>query len=239
MACCPVHGAAGGDRRPSLRIRERNSRVYLDCFAGCDGKAVVEALGLSFHDLGYKSDPDWRKRIQTKAVHSAGKREPLGKQEAIYRYTDEHGELIAEKLRFEGKIFLWRRPQAGGGWLWKVDRSTLPLYMLHEIVPAKACVLTEGEKDVETLRSLGMAATTAPNGAESWRLDYAHWFANKKVWILPDSDPPGLRYAHQAAKQILTFARRVRIVYLPEGKDVTDFLRAHSKDELGKLMRQV
>lgn len=239
MACCPVHGAAGGDHNPSLSIRDRDGKVRLHCFVGCDGKEIVNALGLTFHDLGYESDPAWRNRIKASVVRPAGHKKPLGTLEATYRYTDERGELVAEKLRFEGKVFLWRKPQAGGGWIWKVDRENLPLYMLHEVVNSKACVLTEGEKDVETLRSLGMVATTAPNGVKSWRPEFAQYFANKKVWILPDSDKPGIQYAHESAKAILPVAKSVRIVYLPEAKDVTEFLATHPASELGKLMRQV
>ncbi len=237
MACCPVHGAAGGDRNPSLSIWDDGGRVALNCHAGCDWRTVVQALGLTSDDLGHSADRSWRKRIKTAAVRPAEARKPLGKQEATYRYTDERGELVAEKLRFEGKVFLWRKPQVGGGWIWKIDRETLPLYMLHELANTQACVLTEGEKDVETLRALGLVATTAPNGAKSWRPEFAGHFKNKRVYILPDSDAPGVKYAHEAAKAILPVAKMVRIVYLPDGKDVTDYLTRHAPKELGKLMR--
>ncbi len=237
MASCPVHGAAGGDRNPSLSIWDDGDRVAINCHAGCEWREVVKALGLTSDDLGHSSDHGWKRRIKTIAVRPAGARKPLGNVEAIYRYTDEHGELMAEKLRYEGKVFLWRRPQAGGGWLWKIDRAALPLYMLHELVHAKTCVLTEGEKDVETIRGVGMVATTAPNGAKSWRPEFAQKFKGKRVFILPDNDAPGIKYAHEAAKAILTFAKSVRIVYLPDGKDVTDYLSRHTASELGKLMR--
>jgi hypothetical protein len=203
---------------------------------GCEPIEIVKSIGLTFSDLGYSSDPQWKQRIKTQVVRPSGARKPLGKPESTYRYTDERGELVAEKQRFEGKVFLWRRPQAGGGWVWKVDRQHLPLYMLHELVKSKACILTEGEKDVESIRKLGMVATTAPNGAKSWRPEFAQWFAGKRVWILPDSDLPGKQYAHEAAKAILPLAAMVRIVYLPEGKDVTDYLEKHSPVELRALM---
>lgn len=237
MACCPVHGAAGGDRNPSLSIWDDGGRVAINCHAGCDWREVVKALGLTSEDLGHSSDHGWRRRIKTSAVRPAGARKPLGDPEAIYRYTDAHGELVAEKLRFPGKVFLWRKPKLGGGWDWKMDRAALPLYMLHELAHARICVLTEGEKDVETIRRMGMVATTAPNGANSWRPEFAQQFKSKRVFILPDSDAPGIKYAHVAAKEILPFAKSVRIVYLPDGKDVTDYLSRHTASELGKLMR--
>ena len=48
MAPCPSHD----DRNPSLSLREgRDGRVLIKCFAGCDYKDVVGALGLQTADL--------------------------------------------------------------------------------------------------------------------------------------------------------------------------------------------
>jgi hypothetical protein len=40
MARCPAHD----DRTPSLSISERNGKALLHCFAGCEQRAVIEAL---------------------------------------------------------------------------------------------------------------------------------------------------------------------------------------------------
>jgi len=48
VALCPAHD----DRRPSLSIRATPAgRILLHCFAGCATEAVLEAIGLSWHDL--------------------------------------------------------------------------------------------------------------------------------------------------------------------------------------------
>ncbi len=48
LARCPAHD----DRHPSLSIGEGDDgRVLLRCWAGCETKAVLEALGLSWSDL--------------------------------------------------------------------------------------------------------------------------------------------------------------------------------------------
>jgi hypothetical protein len=47
MARCPAHG----DKSASLSIREVEGRVLVHCFAGCDTRAVVGALGLRLSDL--------------------------------------------------------------------------------------------------------------------------------------------------------------------------------------------
>ena len=48
MARCPAHG----DRSPSLSIRELpDGTLLIRCFAGCDARAITEAVGLTLADL--------------------------------------------------------------------------------------------------------------------------------------------------------------------------------------------
>lgn len=47
MARCPAHP----DRRPSLSVRDGETRVLLHCFAGCQTEDVLAALGLGWRDL--------------------------------------------------------------------------------------------------------------------------------------------------------------------------------------------
>lgn len=234
MARCPAHP----DRDPSLSIRDGEKGVVLYCFAGCTMKSILAALGLTFGDLGYNSEPSWRKRIRKDAVRDVGHRKPLGELEATYCYTDERGNPIAEKLRFANKVFLWRRPQAGGGWVWKVDRNALPLYRLHAVIAAPVVCLTEGEKDVHSLNRCGAVATTAPNGAKSWKAEYAKYFQGKTVWIIPDSDDPGKTYAMKSARDISAVAKRVGIVSVAPAKDVSDYLKDHTVGDLRSLVEK-
>lgn len=235
MARCPVHK----DRTPSLSIRGKDGKVRLHCFVGCDSRDILSALGLTFHDLGYASDTLWKQRIRPAAVRPFGPRKRLGTIEAIYPYTDARGELIAEKIRYERKVFLWRRPQAGGGWLWKVDRTALPIYRLHQVIRASRVCIVEGEKDADNLAKLlkpGWAVTTAPNGAKSWRPEFRDYFAGKKIFIIPDFDGAGRVYAESVAKQLAGIAS-VRIVSVAPLKDVSDYLTERSLGELSGLFR--
>jgi phage/plasmid primase-like uncharacterized protein len=48
MACCPVHD----DRAPSVSIKlESDNKILIKCFAGCDTKSIVSAIGLTIGDL--------------------------------------------------------------------------------------------------------------------------------------------------------------------------------------------
>jgi len=47
MARCPAHD----DKRASLSIRDADGRLLLHCFASCNSRDVVAAIGLSLADL--------------------------------------------------------------------------------------------------------------------------------------------------------------------------------------------
>ncbi len=46
---CPAHNDDG--QRGDLTFREADGKIVLHCWHGCDGKDVVEALGLKWSDL--------------------------------------------------------------------------------------------------------------------------------------------------------------------------------------------
>lgn len=50
MAKCPAHD----DRTPSLSIRSEKGKTLIHCFAGCETKNVLKAIGLDLKDL-YKN----------------------------------------------------------------------------------------------------------------------------------------------------------------------------------------
>ena len=48
LACCPAHE----DKSPSLSIMQNESgKIFVHCFAGCDGKAIMGAIGMTLSDL--------------------------------------------------------------------------------------------------------------------------------------------------------------------------------------------
>lgn len=47
IACCPAHN----DRSPSLAISDKDGRILLHCFAGCETEDVLAAIGMTFSDL--------------------------------------------------------------------------------------------------------------------------------------------------------------------------------------------
>jgi putative DNA primase/helicase len=238
-----AHCCAHPDKKASLAISEGRKGVLIHCYAGCDTRAVVEAMGLRLSDLYYDaaSPPERLAVAQERAKRMApvthqdlAKREhkygPKGRVVARYDYTDSTGVCIATKLRLDPKSFLWRKPDGNWG-----QPRDCPIYNLHRVRNADLVIVTEGEKDCDSLNVLGYVATTAPNGAASWRPEYAEYFRGKTVLVIPDNDAPGREYAVKVCGSLHGIARFVEVVEIPDGfKDVSDFL-AHASDPKSAL----
>ncbi len=149
---------------------------------------------------------------------------------AAYSYVDEEGRLLYQNCRFAPKDFRQRRPDGKDGWLWNLNGQRRVLYHLPELLRTPLTdwlIITEGERDVENLRTLGFAATTS-GGAQTWRPEFARHFHGRLVAVCGDADEPGRAYVYQVADSLIGVAGEVRIVELPADlKDISDFIEDH------------
>jgi hypothetical protein len=143
---------------------------------------------------------------------------------ATYPYHDESGTLLYEVVRYEPKDF--RQRKADG--TWHLDGVRRVLYRLAELMKAETVYIVEGEKDVDTLRGIGLTATCNPGGAGKWRADYVEAFnAHQHVVILPDNDEPGRKHAQQVAESLYGKVVSLKVLDLPglpAKGDVSDWL---------------
>jgi len=226
-AHCPAHD----DHNPSLSVEAgEDGKVLLHCFAGCTSEAIVATLGLTMSDLfaGDKKPAKSEKKVHRKIVKT-------------YQYRDLKGALCFETVRFEPKDFLQRRPdpKCPGRWIWDMKGVRRTLYRLPELLasnPREWIIVTEGEKDVESLRTLGFAATTCCGGAGKWHLTDSTPLMKWRVAILPHSDVPGKKHAGQIATSLCGKASELKIVAVPEGcKDISGWIEAHDSQTAPEL----
>jgi putative DNA primase/helicase len=212
---CPVHE----DRKNSLSIGEQGGKILVKCHAGCDTRSVLSAVNLSFKDISPMKDND--------AVVDR------------YVYTDEQGNPLFRVSRTASKNFFQERFEEGK-FIPGLKGARRVLYKLPELAKAKSVVVVEGEKDVESLRKLGLVATRNPGGAGKWQQSYTVALKGKRVAIIPDNDKPGREHALKVARSIIGVAGSVKIIELREVSekgDVSDFLTKHTKQELLDLVK--
>ncbi|MBR4050854.1 MAG: toprim domain-containing protein [Clostridia bacterium] len=231
-ALCPAHE----DKHSSLSISSNENKILVHCHAGCSPEAIVAAVGLSKSDLFIKC-PGY-----------AVLNKDCTKREHIY--VDEYGTQITKKVIFTnsegGKNCYWYRFSEGN---WKVglDGLRVPLYKYRELLTsdAQTFYIVEGEKDVDTLTSMGYTATTAPNGAAAkWLPEiYNIPFMGKDVIVISDNDEPGEKHAHNVASGILSIANSIKIIpaikllnSLKKGGDFSDIVEELGQEEAQKRL---
>lgn len=213
---CPGPSHHNGDRNPSLGVTDKDGKILVTCYGGCDQAAVVTAL----------QERDLWPRREERSSRSA----PL-QIVATYDYRDATGGLAFQVVRLEPKDFRQRRPNGRGGWEWKAGDRAL-LYHLPELLAAgtdEVVYLPEGEKDADRLIGLGLLATTSAGGAGKWSDGNSRWLADRRVVILPDNDAAGADDAARKLASLQGVAAKVVIVPLdglPEKGDVSDWLDA-------------
>ena len=101
-----------------------------------------------------------------------------------------------------------------------------PTLFRHDQLATAATVwLVEGEEDVLALESLGVAATTAPQGAGNFAKVDATPLHGKKVIAVVDNDEAGQRWATDV-RQALEGHADLRFVRAKTGKDAADHIGA-------------
>lgn len=202
QATCPFHN----DTHPSLSVNHVTGKF--NCF-GC-GK-----MGSIFDYYMERYSVDFPTAKEALAKEAGLTAEPQRKMVAVYDYTDEAGALLFQTMRYEPKDFKQRQPDGEGNWIWNLKGVRLVPYNLPEVLKAERVIIAEGEKDVDTLRGLGLVASCNPMGAGKWKPEYNEHFRGKRVVIIPDNDEAGRGHAQQIAGALQGIAESVRIVDLP------------------------
>lgn len=236
---CPCHN----DKKASLSISQgRNNRIILKCHAGCNYKNILSEVGLTEDDLFNDGRTTQEKNLLTKIASYVDK--PI---EAVYDYKDANGKYLYSKIRFIGKHIRYAViDKKNDSFTMEKPKGVYSLYNLPAALKAikkgYPVYITEGEKDVNTLKDLGFTAVTA-GSVSDWRSEFAHYFTGARVVILPDNDAPGLELKDKILKSLRAFAHSIKVVITSQAEhgDVTDYLEVerHSKEDLKKLMDEV
>lgn len=233
-AICPAHR----DKNASLSISEKNGRIAVYCHAGCSTESVLNATGLSMSDLFVKNNTQlqyWQRDLID-----------------MYDYYDASGKYAYSKLRYqrpgEDKFFRFGFVENG-----KCDFKNITkeryLYNLKQVQEAikrgETVFIVEGEKDVETMKKIGLTATTS-GGAKTWTVEhgkeFAEFFRGAEVVILQDNDNAGKAMTENIIRDIKGICARYKVI-IPstvEHGDVTDYLNdGHSKQDLLSMIDAV
>lgn len=235
-ARCPAHD----DRNASLSVAEGDGGTALvKCHAGCDTSAILAAVGMTLADLF----PSRAGPARNEKPRPSGKTFPAakdavadlerrhGNRSALWTYHDADGEPVGVVVRWDRPSGKDIRPVArhADGWRIGAMPHPRPLYGLPELTAPRRLIVTEGEKAADAARALGFVATTSAGGSQAASKTDWRPLAGKEIWLLPDNDAPGRKYAETVTGILatLTPAPVVRVVQLPglpAGGDIVEYL---------------
>lgn len=231
---CPAHE----DNKASLSITQNFSgKLLVHCHAGCEPTNVISFLrakGL-WPEHTAKTAPVAipSPRVKVDLPPSQPTQSGRGRIVATYDYTDEHGELLYQAVRYDPKDFRQRAPNPDGSWSWSIKGVKRVLYRLPEVLVAVAegrtVYICEGEKDVEAARSLGLVATCNAMGADNgtgnkWFPEFATTLKGADVVVIPDQDDAGIRHAEWVISTLRGTAKSVKVVNPNAGKDLAEWV---------------
>jgi hypothetical protein len=234
-------GDVHGNKGDSLEIVLEGSKAGLWIDRATDiGGDLFALIG---HRLGLSDATDFPAVLQHAASlagapvvtppHARRKSPPideLGAETAKWLYHDPDGRLLAVVRRYDppGQSKEFR--------VWDVQRRKMrppdprPLYNQPGLREARQVILVEGEKCADSLIGIGVAATSAMNGAYA-PVEKTDWspLATKEVLIWPDRDKPGWDYAMAAAEAVIAAGAKSCEILVPpedatEGWDAADAL---------------
>jgi len=243
VASCPVpsHGKGNGDKNPSLSVHiDDEGKPLFHCHGGCTQESVFQTIRDMQLLPELEERPDPLANIK-----------PLPKVEfqQEWQYQDEDRVTVFVKHRLRvgdtGKTYRLYKVDTDGRRYPTLGDARIVPYKLPELLDAKTAgriiYLAEGEKAVDALMSLGVAATTAHSGAGHWPEAITEYFAGANVVILPDNDLSGWSYARKAAEAILPIAKALKVVDLglqDQGDDAYEFIEAGGgRPELAALVK--
>ena len=231
---CPAHD----DKNASCSATESdNGNTLLYCHAGCSTKEICSAIGIKESDL-FPDQPKPQKRKKRTVVSQ-------------YRYTDIDGNLLNQKTRWidsnGNKSFSWSHKEYGD-WV-KGHKGNPVLYNMPVLKNNNDIYVVEGEKDVETLKSMGLAAVCSAHGAghDKWLPQYTAALKGKNVAVIQDNDDIGKEYAIATCNALTGNAASVKLIDLTKEwtglknhGDISDVMELEDpKTVIDKLQRLV
>ena len=171
VSLCPSHQ----DKHRSLSISEKAGTLLLHCFSGCDGDAIVQALGLTWGDILNADNP----RKPPPLARHREEPPPAETRRIPYGLTTPAGELVAVHTRIEyadgSKRFEWSRNGKLGlaGLavadvpLWGLKRLAAFDYAADPNCSEPYVILCEGEKAALSLWERVIPAVGTATGASA------------------------------------------------------------------------
>jgi KaiC/GvpD/RAD55 family RecA-like ATPase len=248
-ALCPAHP----DSTPSLTVRLGERGILLRCFAGCDHKAVLLALGMRAEELFYDYEPH-RPSESLPAPPVFDPSHTLGLTRQAFA---EHKQLpdaflaaygVRDDKRAEKNVVLFPYPTRDGSpartriracltgkarFRWEPGESVIAAYDpdLGKLAKARrSLVIVEGESDTLTLLFAGFPAIGLPGAQMARCLLPEHLAGIDRVYVLREPDRGGDAIARDVPAALRKIDYHGKLVVIPMPGDAKDASALYLKE---------
>lgn len=235
MTLCPLHD----DHIESMSINQKEDGTWVwFCHACQKGGNIIHYVvkkhglpkGESIEKLAKEFGLETSKKMKKVNPGTKGKLEI--EREHIYR--DEKGKPIHKKIKYKknalGRSWDFWHMTKSGKWIPGLGRNKPIPYNLDKFGDYEKLVVTEGEKDADTVNEEGTSflGTSAPFGKSSWPGSLTKYFKDKSVTVfLYDYGNEGDAKSHAVKLQATYPKMEIYIAKVPLEKseaDITDYL---------------
>jgi P4 family phage/plasmid primase-like protien len=236
-AACPACREMGGDKTGNHLLVKADGRFGCVAYPndGDHRKRIFALIGTKSSETPRAASTQTPAPRTWPTLERAAKAcEPSGYTLAkCWTYADGKREVLAV-ARYEnatGKTFR-QFQQKAGAWTTGAPSGKLPLLGKDQLPTSGPVVVVEGEKCFDAAQAIGLPVVCAACGASAAAKTDWQPIAGRDVWIFPDNNEPGEKFA-QAVKTILrklnpaTTIRLARLPGLPEGGDIVDWIAAN------------
>lgn len=247
------------DKEPSLQLHKETNTWW--CYVCGEGYTpidfVMKKMGISVFEAAKDINNTLNLGININNFNAEN--EKLTKTaEYFYRRADNTVTMKVEK---------WVKPSTGKkefypyalidgkyikGYATKLAPEDCVLYNLPDVINAEIVYFTEGEKDADTLKALGIAGTTTPGGGRGLtgyykkNPDLFKPILGKEIRIVSDNDEVGSEYIKQVVSCIKDKVKNIKVFNLcdvmPNLKkkgDITDVAMAVGKEKTIEYLQKL
>ena len=257
-----------GDAHPSCRLNGEKNVFHCDvCGTGGGVTDLGEALGLDIAELAAASGraPTGRRRKPLHFTASGPISSALQKRFAESLSKDYPPETWAAFGVLDGRVFpdscpdrseeaiafplpsggyhVYRYRRENRKYRWAFSDGGRPDLLVVGLDRPGPVILAEGAWDAMRAYTDGFPVATGTGGAATWKDDWNETFAGHVMAVTYDADDAGQSGSRKAAASLLRSDIKVRLVRLPlvgspDSKDLSDYRRHYTVDELRALIAE-
>lgn len=245
------------DKEPSLKLHTETNTWW--CYACGEGYTPIDFVmkknNISALEAAKEINKTLRLNINTDNFNTE-KEKNVKTGEYFYRRADGSVIMKVEKWvkQSTGQKEFYPYALIDGkyvkGYVGKLEGKDCVLYNLPDVLKSDVIYFTEGEKDADTLKELGMAGTTTPGGGRGL-VGYAKKnpnlfdpIKNKEIRIISDNDDVGSEYIKQVVEQVKDKVKNIKVFnlcdvmpHLKKKGDISDVRSAVGKEKTLEFLK--